>query len=258
MSDTQPLNIDIDENFPHLEQPPLVEAIIHWQAHANKLPEPQSLKEELTRRLPDYPSIQTQRNFQVKVESLEAPDEDSGVSQRTQWNGFRLENESKSRVVQFMVTGVAISSIGNYESWETFHQEALHLWEIFQELAKPVDINRLGVRYINKISLGVGENASTYLKAIPHDKVALPLVRESFFYQDTYKVPNYPYYVNWICTQQNKQNEKFLIVDTDVSIQELIDFKQSVLIDHLNKMRWLKNKIFFNSITEYAFKKFGG
>lgn len=258
MSDTQPLKIDIDENFPHLEQPPLVEAVIHWQAHANKLPEPQSLKEELTRRLPDYPSIQTQHNFQVKVEPPEGVYENSGVSQQTQWNGFRLENESKSRVVQFMVTGVAISSIGNYESWETFHQEALHLWEIFQELAKPVDINRLGVRYINKISLEAGEDPSTYLKAVPHDTVDLPLVRKSFFYQDTYKVPNYPYGVNWICTQQEQLNEKFLIFDIDVFIQELIDLKPSILADHLNKIRWLKNKIFFNSITERALKKFGG
>jgi uncharacterized protein (TIGR04255 family) len=256
MSNSQSLIIDVNEEFPCLKRSPLIEAVIHWQAHANKKLEPETLETELTQRLPDYPFIQTQQGFQVQAS--EKADGTQEVIHQTQWNGFRLQNDSKNRVAQFTPTGVAISRLETYESWETFHQEALRLWSIFQELAEPTTINRLGVRYINKISLEEGESASTYLKTVPHNDFNLSLTRESFFYQDTYNVPNHPYGVNWVCTGQLQVSHRFLIVDIDVFISEVIDLEELKLINHLNKIRWLKNKIFFNSITDIALEKFGG
>jgi len=261
MSDPQTLIIDVNETFPQLRRSPLIEAVIHWQAHATKELEPETLKAELTQRLPDYPAIQTQYEHGIHVETPLQPDGSSAASaveHRTQWIGFRLENESKNRVIQFTQTGIAISSVGNYESWETFHQEALNLWSLFNELTEPRIINRLGVRYINKILIEEKETPSTYLKTVQQSNFNLPLQRDTFFYQDTYKIPNQPYSINWACTQQSEANQQFLIVDIDVFTSPLPDIEKSSLIKHLNKIRWLKNKIFFNSITDIALEKFGG
>jgi uncharacterized protein (TIGR04255 family) len=255
MSSPQSLTIDVTQTFPLLRRSPLIEAVIHWQT-TNKQLEPENLKIELLQRLSDYPSIYPQYDFQVEASGK--PDGTSEVQHQTQWNGFRLENESKNFVVQFSQTGVVISNIGTYESWDRFHQEALRLWKIFQEIAKPKTVNRLGVRYINQIWLGEGENSSTYLKTLPHNDFNLSLIRESFFYEETYKIPNYPYIVNWVCTEQSQGNKRFLIVDIDVFILEIIELEESQLIHHLNNIRWLKNKIFFNSITNTALENFGG
>lgn len=256
MSNPEKLTIDVTERFPRLARSPLIEAVIHWQAHANKKLEPETLKTELALILRDYPIIETQQS--LKVQASRNPDAISEVIHQTQWNGFRLENKSKNRVVQFTPNGVALSSVKTYESWETFHLEALHLWKIFQELAEPTTIDQLGVRYINRIALREGENASTYLKTLPHNDFNLSLTRESFFYQETYQVPNYPYVVNWVCTEQSAMNEPFLIVDIDIFISEVIDLEELTLINHFNEIRWLKNKIFFNSITDIALESFGG
>ena len=93
---------------------------------------------------------------------------------------------------------------------------------------------------------------------MPHNEFNLALKRESFFYQDSYTVPNHPYGVNWVCTQHSQANQQFILVDIDVFISKVIDIEESRLINHLNKIRWLKNKIFFNSITDIALEKFGG
>lgn len=256
MSNAETLTIDINERFPHLKRSPLVEAAIYWQARANKQLEPETLKTELNQRLPDYSLIQKKYNLQLQASAYS--DEKSEVDHEIQWDGFTLQNDSKNFVAQFTLTGLVFSSIATYESWETFYQEALRLWAIFQELAEPTTINRLGVRYINKISLEAVESALTYLKKVPERNFDLPLTRESFFFQDIYKVPNYPYSINWVCTEQSQIDQRFLIVDIDIFISEIIDLDALILINHLNEIRWLKNKIFFNSITDVALKKFGG
>lgn len=259
MTSTKKLNIDVTEEFPLLKRSPLIEAVIYWQSHAKKKLEPEVLRTELIHRLSKYPQIQIQYDF--RVQALENSDGSSEVSKRKEWNGFRLENSSKDHVVQFTPTGVVFSNLENYESWESFHQEALQLWEIFYDIAKPTTINRLGVRYLNKIQLEQGEKVSDYLKKLPdngYNALNLPLTKKSFFYQENYEVPDYSYSVNWVCTEQSQGANRFLIVDIDVYKSELIDLEKSKLISHLNQIRWLKNKIFFNSITDLALNKFEG
>ncbi|MDJ0730046.1 MAG: TIGR04255 family protein [Crocosphaera sp.] len=256
MSKSQALTIDVNEQFPCLTRSPFIEATIDWQTHANKQLVPETLKTQLNQRLSDYPSIQP--SYNLKVQASGYSDGTSEVEHKTQWNGFRLQNHDNNFVIQFTQTGLVVSNIEMYESWQTFSQEALRLWAIFQELAEPTIINRLGVRYINKISLQAGENPLTYLKKVPEHNFNLPLTRESFFVRDTYKVPNYPYGINWVCTEQSQVTQRFLIVDIDVFISEILELEESTLTNYLNEMRWLKNKIFFNSITDFALKNFGG
>jgi len=55
MSPLPKFHIDFNETFPRLTAAPSIEAVIHWQAHAGKTLEPDSLKEALTQHLPDYP-----------------------------------------------------------------------------------------------------------------------------------------------------------------------------------------------------------
>jgi uncharacterized protein (TIGR04255 family) len=154
---------------------------------------------------------------------------------------------------------VAFSNVDGYESWTNFQQEALKLWSIFQSITEASMIHRIGVRFINKILLNKGESASTYLANIPRNNLELPLTRNSFFYQDTYCTDDYPYEINLVRTISPEKSEQgFLIIDIDVFMLEVRDLDLSVLVKHLNEMRWLKNKIFFKFITEQAIQKFGG
>jgi uncharacterized protein (TIGR04255 family) len=259
MSPLPKFSIDLDEEFPTLDQAPSIEAVIHWQADASKTLEPASLGEELTKRIPDYPIFQTQQGLEISATG--SSDGTSEVIQRTQWNGFRLQDAQNRHVVQFTKTGVVFSRLEPYEKWESFQAEAMRFWHIFLELAEPTLIQRLGVRYINRIPLHNGEQPSLYLNTVPSAPPGLDLPVESFFHQDAYRVPGYPYHINWTRTIQQKgvdlADGRALIVDIDVFTTELLQLDQETLTQRLSEMRWLKNKVFFSCMTKAALERFG-
>lgn len=252
------VSIDLNETFPTLKAAPSIEAVIHWQAHAGKKLESEALRAELTQRLPDYPILETQQDIQM---GMGAADGSPEFFQRVQWGGFRLQDEVSHHVVQFMPNGVIFSRLEPYEKWEIFTAEALRIWQLFVELAEPTVIQRLGVRYINRIPLGSGEQPSTYLNMKPYSLPGMDISPENFFYKDTYQVPGYPYTIHWVRTIQPQQaaaaNQQALIVDIDVFTTQLLQLDQNTLTQRLQEMRWLKNKLFFSSITDTALERFG-
>lgn len=253
------ISIDLNETFPTLKAAPSVEAAIHWAAHAGKKLEPETLKVELTQRLPNYPLLQNQQGIEFGASGL--PDGSSQVFHKTQWNGFRLQDQENQHVVQFMPNGVVFSRLEPYEKWETFSAEALRLWQLFVDLAEPTVIQRLGVRHINRILLENDEQPSNYLKMEPYSLPSLNIFPQNFFYKDTYQVPGYPYSIHLVRTIQPQQsapaNQKALIVDIDVFTTQLLQLDKDTLIQRLQEMRWLKNKLFFSSITNTALERFG-
>jgi uncharacterized protein (TIGR04255 family) len=261
MSPPPIFKIDFNEKFPSLEErAPCIEAVIHWQATASKTLDPDVLRDELVQRLPDYPICEPQHGIKIEFGT---PDNISEVAQTIQWNGFRMQDE-KHHVAQFTPLGAVFSRLEPYETWENFQIEAMRFWDIFLDLAAPESIQRLGVRYINRIPLRNEEQPSTYLKTLPSAIPELELPTESFFYQDTYQVPGYPYHVNWVRTIQSQQTTpvetqgQALIIDIDVfTTNEFIALDRESLIKQLDEMRWIKNKIFFSCITQTALTQFG-
>lgn len=260
MSPPPVFTIDLNEEFPTLEHSPCIEAVIHWQASASKVLDPDTLRNELIQRLPDYPICEPQHGIEIAIGTQ---DNTSEVMQRLQWDGFRIQ-DGGHHVAQFTPRGTVFSRIKPYEEWGIFQAEAMRFWDIFLELAAPSSIQRLGVRYINRTPLRNGEMPSMYLKTIPSSISELALPTESFFYQDTYQVPGYSYQVNWVRTIQSQQptpvniHSQALIIDIDVfTIVEFIDLDRESLIKRLDEMRWIKNKIFFSCITQTALEQFG-
>ena len=259
MSPLPKFSIDLSETFPRLTAAPSIEAVIHWQTHAGKQLEPAALKDALTQQLPDYPICQSQQDIQISA--VGSPDGSSEFLQRTQWNGFRLQDEQGRHVAQFTLGGVIFSRLEPYESWDTFKAEAIRFWDLFVALAEPTVIQSLGVRYINRILLADGEQPSTFLKAVPYTLPGVGVSPESFFYKDTYRVPGYPYSIHWTKTIQPEGaspiDQRALIIDIDVFTTELLQLDHSTLAQSLQEMRWLKNKVFFGCITDTALERFG-
>lgn len=249
-----------DTKFPHLRQAPVAEAVIHWQAIPSKELVPNILKGNLVERLPEYINFQDQTNIEISA----GQSNDGTVQQlmhQAQWTGLRLENPDKQYIAQFTRTGAVFSKLPPYEQWESFQTEAKRVWSVFIDLASPTVIERLGVRFINRIPMGSSEEPADYLQAMslqPSEKSEFPI--DSFFYQDRYKVPEYAYQINWVRTiQQNSKSndERALILDIDVFTAEAIPIETKNLGQKLEQMRWLKNHIFFSNLTEKALTQFG-
>ena len=257
---SQSLKIDLTEPFPRLSRAPIAEAAIEMRARAETQWEESTIRERLTPLIPGYQKIESQSEFEHEMQF--GPGQDTVQRHRDLgWRGLRCESADHVHIAQFNRDGFVFSRLRPYDHWEQFHAEAIRLWKIHLDLSAASGIQRLGLRFINRIELPVdGPRADAYLRMPSEVLPGMPLSRAGFFHRDVLAVPGYPYIVTIVRTVQPIQvagNKGFgLLLDIDVFSTEPIDLHEDLLAQRLLEMRWLKNKAFFGSITEQALKSF--
>ncbi len=250
------LKIDVAESFQHLEHAPIVEAVIEIRTRVESPWEESALREQLKAKLPSYPKIFSQSEFQheLKVKAGQPPEQ---LFHDLGWRGLRLQSADGRYIAQFNRDGFVFSRLQPYESWDQFKEEAVRLWNVHAELAKSLEVQRLGVRFINRITLPVGEvRLDDYLRVPPQPPGELDLQIMSFFHQDILLVGGHPYAINIVKTVQPPQGYGSdgggLILDIDVSTTKPFEQGTNAIDKHLAEMRWLKNKVFYSSLTKGA------
>jgi uncharacterized protein (TIGR04255 family) len=252
------LNLSVSQSFPKLAHAPIVEAVIHWRARAEQSFS-QTLRSELETKFPHY-ECHEQRELFIKAEVSAKGAAAPKTAVTENWDGFRLKGKDSADgyVVQFKLDGLVVSRLAPYQDWETFATEAMRWWESYLEIAKPAVIDRLGVRFINRMNLSEGDSPSTFLKDHPRKPLDELLKSETFLYQDDYQVVGTPYRVKWVRTiQSNIEGEQSVLADIDVSCGVYAADDLSGLLGRLAEMRQLKDRLFFSSITSAAEERFG-
>ncbi len=260
MNDSGDFKIDLSEVFPQLSAAPIVEAVIQLSCRPEVPWEEGSLRDELRGRLPDFPNLKSQFRFHGEF-AIEAGEEvEQTVRSSPTWTGMRAESSDRLHIVQFNRDGFVFSRLYPYENWDRLVAEALRLWLVFIDLARPTEVNRIGVRFINRI--GLPESGIRFQEAVRRppaapDGLALPFV--AFLHQETLNVVGYPYVINLIRTIQPPQPTDvgpWLILDIDVFTTQPTDLGLRDVQDRLTEMRWLKNRAFFGSLTNEAVERF--
>jgi uncharacterized protein (TIGR04255 family) len=251
------LHINISEDFPHLAFAPVVEAVIDIRTKSTVALDEASSRIFLEPRLADYTFLDSQQEFSAQVMfGPAAPPMQTAIQA---WKGVRFKSRDENSIAQFNKDGFAFSKLAPYQNWDVFSEESMKLWGIYQEMAKAEDVNRLGVRFINRIELPAGDgNFENYINPAPQTPRGLDLPFYGFLYQETLAVPGHPYAINLIRTiQQPGDKDGFsVIIDIDVFTADGTDLDNGRIQKMLNEMCWLKNKIFFGSITEQALETF--
>lgn len=252
--------IDITEQFPRLAHAPIAEAVIEMRTRAEIPWEESEIRHRLVPLLSDYPKIESQREFEHEMQI--GPGQDMVQRHRDLgWRGLRCESVDHVHIAQFNRDGFVFSRLRPYDRWDQFHGEAIRLWNIHRDLAQPVGIQRLGLRFINRIELpSDGPRPDDYLHMPAEVLKGIPLSRAGFFHRDMLGVPGHPYVVTIVRTVQPIQDagsKRFaLLLDIDVFTTEPFEIREDLLMQRLAEMRWLKNKAFFGSITEQALESF--
>jgi uncharacterized protein (TIGR04255 family) len=257
---TDEMKIDTAKGFPHLSRAPIVEAAFEIRARAEAPWEETAILEQLKAQLPDYPSVLAQRAFQQEF-TIRPDEPPQGTYHDLGLKGFRLQSNDSLRIAQFTRDTFVFSRLRPYEGWLQFCDEAFRLWRIHTELARPSEIQRLGLRFINRITFSPERvRLEDYLVAPPQmpERLDLPLL--AFFHHDTFAVPGHPYIINLVSTVQPQQGAgaegPALIVDIDVFNEQPFTLDNGALKQRADEMRWLKNKVFFGSITSEALETF--
>ena len=132
---------------------------------------------------------------------------------------------------------------------------------MFQDIGKPAEIQRLGVRFINRISLPSKQvRIEDYLDPAPLGARDLELPFQGFFHQDLFGVTGYPYAIRLIRTTQPEPGPNprsfGIIIDIDVYTTQPFEPEPRTVEERLKEIRWLKNKMFFGNVGPKALEAF--
>ncbi len=256
------LVIDTNEQFQHLPCAPIVEAVIDIRARTTAEFEEHAIKTRLEAQLVGYQFLDSRRSIQIEHEmSLEADSQPDPIIRDLGWKGLRFRSDDGKYIAQFNRDGFVLSRLEPYQSWEQLYAEAMRLWHEYLGLARPVENHRIGLRYINRIQIPADElRFEDYLSPAPVPPNGLDLPFHGFMHHDTLAIPGHPYALNVIRTMQPPEGAGVqglgLILDIDVFTTSGADLDEALLERRLLEMRWLKNKVFFGSVTQSALKLF--
>ncbi len=243
----------MEEQFPHLSKAPIVEAALEVRVVPITKWDENALTHELKSRLTDYPNAEPLRlaKFEVKRDRPAEPRvEDFGCV------GLKLPSANKLHIAQFNKESFVFSRLRPYEDWDQFRGEALRLWKVYCELLNPCQITRIGLRFINRIAIrGDSVQLGDYYRYPPTSPKELDWPLAGYLHHEVMQVPETEFSVNVIKTVQNAHGETGLILDIDVFWQDPKNqskYSEVFLLESLESMRWVKNKVFFSSLTDTA------
>jgi uncharacterized protein (TIGR04255 family) len=242
----------------HLSRAPITEALIDIRV---KLPaDKQDLKlikmftMEIQRQSPgQFPEEKEIRDLQMMFEVGPPPRQETKSSHV----GYRYDSKDGKRVIQTKLDGFTFSWLKPYENWEILRREAYATWQLYRDLMKPEAITRIATRFINQIEIpGPLIDFDDYLTAAPVIPKALPQAYSSFLTRMA--VPDQTNQVMIIITQAFQQGVDPKVVpvvlDIDVFIEKLFASEteswDTMAWDKIDSLRAIKNRVFFESITE--------
>ncbi len=244
--------IDHSKQFPALRAP-IVEAVLHWQAPASSNLDESSLQTKLKNSFPEW-DIVPQHNIEA---AFTGSDQGMEFKQATTREGFRLtkkENGKAAFVCQFKRSGIVVSRLAPYKSWDDFAPQANQFWQTFVEIAKPREIVRLSTRFISLIPIASIEVARDYIDIAKEPLLDIGAATENFFHRDTLRVGGLPYVINLVRAVQPREQPQLplsLIVDIDVGTTENIA-NFDVIPQILLELRYIKNEVFFALMKDAA------
>jgi uncharacterized protein (TIGR04255 family) len=164
--------------------------------------------------------------------------------------GWRYQTQTE--IAQFRVDGFTFSRIEPYTTWEAVSGEAFRLWAIYREIAKPTEVTRIAVRYINRLRLPAAANLSEYIEAPPVLPVPIPQAVREFLTRVS--VDDSMRGASAVIVQALEprvdQSAISLLLDIDAFRIVKLAPDDPSLLEMFGQLRSLKNDIFFASITE--------
>lgn len=244
----EPFKIDLEVQFDKLARAPIAEAVLDFRVMPIAKWEQDDIRARLEQALPDYPNVKSQRRWQTEVQ-MHDDKPPATVTQDHGLVGVIMRSADDKQVAQFQHDGFTFSRLQPYPGWRDFYTEAMRLWQVYKSQTKAFGVNRLGLRFINQIDLqtagaGLLENVLT---APPMSPSGVNLPIKGFFTQEAFGVPDTSFTINLI----RALDAASIIIDIDV-FTTLVREDEQAMNRQIDEMRWLKNKIFFASITQRA------
>ena len=237
-----------------LSSPPIVEAILDIECD---IPPQQQLAEleQAARAIfrDHYPKFRTQVFQQHQIEAK--IDAKPKVSSRHGLKAFQFLKDDEKQLVQVRDRGYSFNRLAPYTGLDDYLPEIERTWNLYIDLVKPVQIRSIRLRYINRIVLPLergGVDLDKFFKIAPRltevDKFSLT----GFLNQYTAVENETGNHVNIVLTAQSSENGRLPVIFDNTVIApkpgEAGDWPW--ILDKINVLRVLKNRVFREALTE--------
>ena len=153
-----------DEAF-QLRHAPIVEAIADIDCDVPDAPLSQPPHDTLGSTLLDrYPEVIQHQFHTVNL----TPDAQAGAQVRRGVDGYGYRTADHREIVQFRRHGFSFNRLAPYASFDDYLPEIMRMWRAYVELAKPLTIKTLRLRYVNRIELDVPNSGTVNLDEYFH------------------------------------------------------------------------------------------
>lgn len=237
-------------NWPNLENPPIVLAVMELKFDSSKDINLDYLKNNDKEILKEFPNqnVNLEGNIQLPSPTLGK----SIARVDSHQTGFTYTSENKLKKLIISKTNLAFVSEGSYSGWGKFKKQCFESIDYFQFILKDTVIKRVSMRFINKFNFEKLDSPLDYLNTFISAKegvINYPIVNLNYKY--VMKVPDSKININVIQSVEEKDEEgyKFLF-DIDVLDHDENKYQDLDLNKKLENIRNIKNDIFFKNLTE--------
>lgn len=229
--------------------PPITEAVIEIR-YENPLD--MALLEKAHRRLAKcYDLEEQQALFTVQVDSLE---KSSRYDEKQL--GYKLFSNDGTDILTINFSSFVVTRLAPYVGWPDFISRAKRDWKEWKKIVGVPKIERVGVRYINRIDIqieiGDSFELSDYLEIYPEypDDGGQPMTSYGMQVLRELGKDNCTLMINSGTSPSPLLDHMALLLDIDISREGDIPTNDKDLWEFIDRVRGYKNRAFEDAITE--------
>ena len=243
-----------------LSKPPILEALIDFRIEARECNEISTFKIDDESFLKIFPK--SEEIYYVSANILIDIEPQSKFERKSA--GLKYSNEAANIVAQLRNDGCTLNVLNPYNSWAEFKSLAKLVWDTYSKHVfklSPVDIVRIGVRYINIIEprgsdfKKLGDCYEFGMASCNEGNILGEVLRSHVKIES--KVSDKYSCILQLNSKENGESILDYFLDIDIAISGNNIVSEEIEIDStLDDMREIKNQLFFKTLTDSLIKQY--
>lgn len=146
---TRPLSSEVKTTY----RAPIIEAVIDFDCELAPGTSLSKFKDAIREATSDhYPEL---KELRVQKHTLTPKQEDMEHQVDNSLAAIQCISSNKKQLIQFRSTGFSFNRLAPYASLDDYLPEIARTWDLYRQIMKPALLQRISMRYINRISIPV-------------------------------------------------------------------------------------------------------
>ncbi len=246
-----------------LPHAPTIEAVVDIDCDLPPNLDFEAVNQKAFERFKDtYPH---QRRSIVQGHEIRPSQESLSVTIQRGLGALQFRSEDEKQLIQIRWNGFSFNRLKPYSSLDDYLAEIETRWETFKQIVQPIQLRKIGLRYINRIALPC-ENGQLdlrqYLTMLPVkpdcSKDGFDLQMRRFVHQHQVHDEKSGLVANIILASEEVKNNRFpIILDLEaLSYNKTVGLQWVKIAAEIQQLRSLKNSLFRNLLTESCLNLF--